>query len=202
MNAPPPPNQAPPTRHAPMALWRIAEAFMHILHVLFGAPDEVAERHFITAEAHKQMASWIRCAEAMLRRLLIIEAAAHPKPNTSPLLHRKRQRERKLMYFHADKPEAWRVSFRSFHGTSASKQARRRQNAKRFRSAWPLAERYEAVLRVFANPAPYARRLSRRLHATPHRLSEILHAPPEAEQRVENLAAMGASAESAFCDTS
>jgi hypothetical protein len=32
------------------------------------------------------MASWLRCAEAMLRRLILIEASAIAKPNTRPLL--------------------------------------------------------------------------------------------------------------------
>ena len=31
------------------------------------------------------------------------------------------------------------------------------------RSAWPLAERFEALLRVYNDPMPYARRLARRL---------------------------------------
>ena len=44
-----------------------------------------------------------------------------------------------------------------------------------FRSAWPLAERYEALLRVFNDPTKYAQRLARRLHATPHRVGEVLN---------------------------
>jgi hypothetical protein len=54
-----------------------------------------------------------------------------------------------------------------------------------FRSAWPLAERYEALLRVVADPAPYARRAAARLHATPHRLAEALRTPPDAANRVD-----------------
>lgn len=54
----------------------------------------------------------------------------------------------------------------------------------RFRSAWPLAERYEALLRVFNDPAPYARRLARRLHATPHRARELMQAPPGARELI------------------
>ena len=65
-----------------------------------------------------------------------------------------------------------------------------------FRSAWPLAERYEALLRVFNAPAAYAQRLARRLHATPHHLHEALHAPPEAYERVDDFAAFGEEARS------
>jgi hypothetical protein len=64
-----------------------------------------------------------------------------------------------------------------------------------FYSAWPLAERYEALLRAFNDPAPYARRLAKRLHAWLHRLPEILRAPPEAEHRIERFEALTHAAE-------
>jgi len=44
----------------------------------------------------------------------------------------------------------------------------------------PVPPQGEALIRVFNDPTAYARRLSARLHATPHRLREILRAPPEA----------------------
>ena len=237
---------------APPPLWRVAEAFMHILHTLFGAPEDVAERHTLTAKAHKQMASWLRCAEAMLRRLLLIEAAAFAKPNARPLLRAPRKRVGKLMHFTAEAPDKWRVSFHCFtdrrlsgakpkpasaapsppqterpirpfiyreeRPNRAKTESRaRRRSAKRtrakpilrqerewikyqpplaFRSAWPLAERYEALLRVFNYPIAYARRLARRLYATPHRLGEVLRAPPEAHNRVGDFAMLTAAAES------
>jgi hypothetical protein len=206
-------------RAAPIALWRVAEAFLHTLHGLFGAPEDVAADHTLLRKAHAQLAQWLRCAEAMLRRLLLIEAQAYAKPNTRPLLHTSRQRERKLCYFQADKPEAWRVSFRVLHlppqrGGSpersegkgdvapsvafGSSSPARGGDKKRFYSAWPLAERYEALLRVFNDPAPYASRLARRLHATPHRIVEALRAPPEAVHRIDCFDAMTHQAESAW----
>lgn len=178
---------------------------MHTLYALFGAPEDVAADHTLTRAAHTLMASWLRCAEAMLRRLLLIEASAFPKPNTRPLLHEKRKRTRREMSFTAGNPEAWRVSFRCFASMQRQRPRRRkpapavrkiqldrrdrwhqdRWTRPTFASAWPLAERYEAILRVFNNPEPYARRLARRLHATPHRIREALRAPPEAEHRVD-----------------
>ncbi len=103
---------------------------MHTLYALFGAPEDVAAEHTLTRAAHTLMASWLRCAEAMLRRLLLIEASAVAKPNTRPLLHKQRQRVRKLIGFDADQPEAWRVSFRSLHlpphrGGSAERRSRK-----------------------------------------------------------------------------
>jgi hypothetical protein len=213
-HTPPRMNASPPTdtqtdRTAPLALWRVAAAFMHILHALFGAPADVAARHTLRFEAHKLMASWLRAGEAMMRRLLLIEAAAHAKPNTRPLLRAPRKRTRKLMTFTPDAPEKWRVSFRAFHlpprrGGSVERSETKGDAPKRvrlsreerwcseywpkprFRSAWPLAERYEALLRVFNDPAAYARRLSRQLHATPHRAREVLRASSYAEHRIDH----------------
>jgi hypothetical protein len=84
------------------------------------------------------------------------------------------------MYFGADDPEAWRVSFQCFGPPISSRQTQGRQDAgglrteKRFHSAWPLAERYEALIRVFNDPAHYARRLAARLRAKPNRTRILL----------------------------
>ena len=161
-----------------------------------------------------------------MRRLLLIEAAAYPKPNTRPLLGRTRaKRARKLVGFDDDKPETWRVKFSCFAKFNASSARRTKRSVPstpketpedfpepigdmhfyqgpwftakpvKFYSAWPLAERYEALLRVFNDPAPYARRLAKRLHALKHRLVEILRAPPEAEHRIERFEALTHAAE-------
>ena len=241
---------------APLALWRVAAAFMHILHALFGDPSQVAFKHTLTLKAHRVMASWLRCGEAMMRRLLLIEAATYAKPNIRPLLRAPRKRTPKLMHFFVETPEKWRVSFRCFisptlrqaqgdaggdatspesvsvsrskegprpfifHETpptrdlSPSKAGAKRANQQRykpilrqdrewrlhrepsiFRSAWPLAERYEALLRVHANHHAYARRLSRRLYATPHRARELFQAPPDAYDRIEDFAELALAAE-------
>ena len=209
-------------RTAPLALWRVVQAFLGTLHMLFGDPTAVAARHTLTGAAHALMASWLRCAEAMVRRLLLIEASAIAKPNTRPLLHdakrMRRKRACKLMAFYPEHPEAWRVSFRTFESPRQPRQRavrfgppkpRRRisredrwsyENFKRvtFRSAWPLAERYEALIRVFNDPAAYARRLARRMHATPHRLREALRAPPEAVHRVDRFSELSECASEAW----
>ncbi|MEZ5961207.1 MAG: hypothetical protein R3C30_12370 [Hyphomonadaceae bacterium] len=252
MNASPP-SDTQIDRTAPLALWRVAEAFMRLLAALFGDPSHVAAKHTLTLKAHQLMASWLRTGEAMMRRLLLIEAAAYAKPNTRPLLRAPRKRTRKLMHFFPGTPEQWRVSFRclapmlrqaqhdavgSAAGSvsvslslSKAKAPRpfifredrprratnrvQRRRAKRtrakpilrqdrewlkheppraFRSAWPLAERYEALRRAVANPRTYAARLARVLHATPHRVHELLRASPEAEQHLNALGALTAAA--------
>jgi hypothetical protein len=42
-------------RTAPLALWRIAEAFLHVLYSLFGAPEDVAREHTLTRAAHTNL---------------------------------------------------------------------------------------------------------------------------------------------------
>jgi len=212
-------------RTAPLVLWRIAQTFLHTLYALFGDPSRIAFQHTLTQEPYRLLLSWVRCGEAMMRRLLLIEAAAYPKPNTPPRLWPKRTRVRKLVGFDDDKPETWRVRLRTFALPNAAPASRRRKRVKspperrpedypepigdmhfhqgpwftakraKFYSAWPLAERYEALLRVFNDPAPYARRLAKRLHALKHRVVEILRAPPEAERRIERFEALTHSAE-------
>lgn len=204
MNAEP----SPPTRNAPIALWRIAEAFMQLLFNLFGEPQNIARNSVIAAAAHKQLASWLACAEAMLRRLLLIEAAALAIPERRQRIRVPRQRVPRLLEFWPDKPQDWRVSFRCFPPSAGESAARRGRNVRitrTFRDAWPLALRYEALLRAYNDPAPYARRLSRHLHARPRRAGALLQAAPDAERRVENFAALtqaAAQARDRLCDTS
>ena len=222
---------------------------MHILAALFGDPSHVAAKHTLTLKAHRLMASWLRAGEAMMRRLLLIEAAAFAKPNARALLRAPRKRTRHLKHFFAEASEKWRVSFRCFYGPPAPRRhtpkptgealavhkhprpfiihedprphrprpnraQRRRAKRKRyppilrqdreiiirrapihFRSAWALAERYEALLRAYNDPLPYARRLSRQLHATPHRVCELFIAPPEARERIESYDELALAAE-------
>lgn len=173
-------------RTAPIALWRVAEAFLHILHNLFCAPEDVARDHTLTRAAYVLLLSWLRVGEDLLRRLLTIEAAAFPKPNDRALLRAPRHRTPRLMSFTPDNPEEWRVSFRCLSSSHARTKTKRvRHEPKRFRSAWPLAERYEALLRVFNDPHAFARRLAKRLHARPHLIKAVLRKSEHYDDRVD-----------------
>ncbi|MDZ4689828.1 hypothetical protein [Terricaulis sp.] len=174
---------ATPIRHAPLALWRIAQDFLHTLHMLFGAPEDVAFDHTLTHKQHALLLKWLRAGEALLRRLLLLEAAYYPpQPPRKPRAPHKRARVR--MNFASDEPEKWRVSFRCFGDWRRSAPRGGQRRTLRFRSAWPLAERYEALLRVFNDPTGYARRLAARLRAAPHRRLEVLRETPYAEHLV------------------
>jgi len=196
--------QPAPQTTAPPALWRIARALICVLHDLFGAPSDIARAHSLTHAAYKLLLSWIQVGEAMMRRLIAIEAAAFPKPNTRPLLRAPRKRARRMMEFWPETPDDWRVSFRCLaaaHRVSARaprKPPQRVPGSPIFHSAWPLAERYEALIRVFNNPLPAARRLAARLHARPHTLAAVLAAPAEYEHRVDHADEFTTQAEQAW----
>lgn len=213
-------NTAPDTRTAPLTLWRSAGAFITTLFNLFGAPQDLAADHTLTAKTHALILSWLRIAEALLRQLLLIEAAAYPAayPNVPPPSkphadNMSAVRGRRVGSFAPDKPETWRVSFRCFPSSPAcggsvigkandeggapaqalnafSHQSRDSSPAsrgdKRFHSAWPIAERFEALLRVYNDPAPYARRLARRLQATPRLIARVLQTPTDFEHRIDD----------------
>jgi hypothetical protein len=181
-------------RHAPLALWRIAQYFVHAFFNLFGAPEAIAAQSHLYDDDRELMLSWLRTGEALLRHLLFIEASALDLQSCGPpASSRHRQRKRKRIEHHADNPEAWRVSFRcpmerrrprrhasiSFKPSPAGTPA-----LHKFHSPWPIAERAEALLRAYNNPAPYALRLARRLRAAPKRIAAILRMPPDAERYV------------------
>jgi hypothetical protein len=206
-----------PITFAPPALWQIAQSFIVTFFGLFGTPERIAEMHTLTEKPYRLMLSWLRAGEALMRRLLLIEASHYAKPNVRPLLRERRARARKPMSFYAHQPEAWRVSFRAF---VSERRGPRKPRAKRprkprlsreerwcadywprptFHSAWPLAERAEALLRAFNNPEPYARRLACRLHATPHRAASLLRHRQDTPGLIgrERFAEIGPPAESA-----
>lgn len=180
-------------RRAPLELWRAAGALLRTLFNLFGAPEELAAKHTLTAPAYRLILNWLRCAEALMRHLLFIEASAYPATPTCAVQRAKPIRQRREIGFDADKPEAWRVTFRVFMDRRRPAGMRRGQPARTpaihsapttFHSAWPLAERFEALLRVHNDPAPFAKRLARRLHAAPRIIAALLNAPAELAPRI------------------
>lgn len=227
-----------PVTHAPPILWAAARALITTIFALFGEPSAIAAQHTHRKAERTLLLKWLRAGEALMRHLLLIEAASHAKPNTRPLLRAPRKRTRRLMTFEADKPEAWRVSFRCLtplpgrsakreepgpivqhaaagewdrrvaaHAGPGSGRSKRLSREERwcaeywpkpkFYSAWPLAERAEALLRAFNNPEPYARRLAARLHATPHRAAAVTRHPPNLPHVIDHFATLREAAETA-----
>ena len=67
----------------PPSIWRIAADFLKVLCNLFGSPERIAFQHTHTLAQHNLILPWIRAGEALMRRLLLIEAGnimAQPTP--------------------------------------------------------------------------------------------------------------------------
>lgn len=191
-------------RRAPAALWALAYACLATLRALFGAPRDVAAAGWLARRTRNLLRFCLNATHAVVARLLLIEAAALPAPAPAPQRARK-PRQRRLIEHRADAPEHWRVALRLHPHrrppVGSTNHCRLKSGgAKRDRQdAWPLAERYEAILRACAAPAPYARRLARRLHAAPERADDILFASAPAGRLInaDAHAALGAAAQSA-----
>ncbi|HWA00061.1 MAG TPA: hypothetical protein VG841_07070 [Caulobacterales bacterium] len=164
---------------APAALWRIAHSFLATLIALFGTPDELAGRLLLTRREHKLACAWLRTGEAMLRRLIFIEARAYAKPNTPlPTPNTSAPRTLRPRAPHSFKLDA------TFHVITGAprKSTRRTRRALRdaprldYVSAGGAAGRFAALVRAFNDPAAYARRLARRLFADGKRAFVLLRA--------------------------
>lgn len=173
-------------RNVPIALWRVASRLMITLFNLFGEPDALARQHSMGAKDYKLACNWLRTVEALFRRLLFIEASYYVGEITPPKPRVKRPRQRREMAFFPDQPDAWRVTFRTVESGRPRARSGHRSHLPllRFYSAWPLAERFEALLRVHNDPTPFAKRLARRLNAA--RVADMLKAPAELEHRIDS----------------
>jgi len=164
-------------RTAPIELWRIAEALLHMLHNIFGPPEHVAARRTLAPNQHRLFHAWITAAENLMRRLLLLEARACVQTATPSADRAASQARRTSPAFDPENPDSWRVSFVALAQQRRRTAPRRRTHApfpySRLYLTRPLAERIEALIRVFNDPAPYARRLARRLNTKPKRAGEL-----------------------------
>ena len=206
-----------PVTHAPRSLWEAAHALIVMIFNLFGAPEAIAALHTLQRKERSLILDWLRAGEAMVRHLLLIEASHYPRVAMRTRAKRTHKRERKLMSFEDDQPETWRVSFRCFvsspacggggaegvggggrphrHRALRADTSPARGGRIQLYSAWPLAERAEAMLRAFNDPEPYARRLARRLHAAPMRAALLTRHPPNLPHMVDDFPLLSAEAE-------
>src|SRR5262245_21323452 len=133
-------------RQAPIALWQAAHALITALFNLFGAPEEIAAQRTLTKDARALLLSRLRAAEAVVRRLIFIEAMKLPpsergrsvtqRPEGGPRTHEEARA------FDSANPDAWRVSFRcSVSSRRSAGKRHRRHRAPRALYARPLAER-------------------------------------------------------------
>lgn len=188
MDTPPPPPAAAPAaaprdddpfadETAPPAdIWQHAKEILRGLVALYGAPAELAAMGVLTPKQHGEVLVWLRPVEAIVRLLLLVAAAARPRPKLRAPA-RPHPRVRRVAPQDREDSESWHVVFRVFPPAPRPRPRAGRTRASGLRDApgtiagtiaglpspWPLAERLEAVIRVLENPEPYARRLAARL---------------------------------------
>ncbi|MGE3302801.1 MAG: hypothetical protein AB7M12_06775 [Hyphomonadaceae bacterium] len=162
-----------PSFDLPTAWAQVAQLVGWIV-ALFGAPGELAQRLGLARRTRAQLLQWLAPAEALARRLLVIEAAASPAANTpAPLAPLGR-----LPTVFADRaPRAlqedsaqWPVVFHLGLPRRAPANPPNRRLPAPPRTpfnAAPLARRLEALARLCANRAGAVARLARRLRAQP-----------------------------------
>jgi hypothetical protein len=154
---------------------------------LFGAPAALACLQLVIGARRADMLAWLRPAERLIRQLLYLEAAAHiPAPRQAsqsprqPAPNRPRAAAPTAAKSAIDpeRPETWPAHFQIFTARRRAQAAPTHRPGLRagLHGAFALARRWQAALRVLEDPAPYARRLARRLSRDGPAESALLHA--------------------------
>ena len=184
-------------------LWQTLRDFIAQAFSLFGAPHEIAQQSVRLREEHSLFLRYLRQCETLLRKLLFIDALAlsggdtHAHAGTGKAEQSPGHacvsppRTRRFHEQDPDNSEQWRVTFRLIGDTHALRGPRKqcpaeslacvspiKNSAARFTSTWPAAERFEALLRAFNDPAPYVKRLARLIQRNARAIrSYFLHVP-------------------------
>jgi hypothetical protein len=169
----PPPRPALPadTREALPKLWDEAKTVWNAMWLAFGdVAYTIAGDHILPA-THKLMGDWVRNAELLVRRIILIASLtldlAPLKPvkrDASPRSARP-AKPRALKPVTPDNPETWRTSFRLFPCAARASRSRRARCATatpRRVTARGYALRIEAMRRVIRDREAYALRTARR----------------------------------------
>lgn len=154
--------------------WPLARVLIDQFAALYGAPAELVLRGLPRA-ARAPLLAFIRLIEALVRRLLLIETWNLPVAFTPRTMKPANNAGAGIRARASDNPANWRVSPRLFPAWPTGSGRRGAAPAEeRLISNRALAERLEALIRVAADPAPYAQRLARRL---PRKLVRRLYEP-------------------------
>lgn len=177
------------------ALWEAAEYLLRWLVALCGDACAVVARGRLSPKERREIAFWLRPVEALVRRLLVVEAARLAETLPPPRARTARPRKCRTVLQDPENSASWAVRFRALErigspgaapaactaplACARSRRAGVKRDSFAARDPWPLAERIEAVARVLENPAPFARRLARRLTAGAARYARSCRPPPE-----------------------
>lgn len=164
--------------------WGLGRDLILMIALRFGLPASLARRRTIARRERALMLAWLAPLEHFVRRLLFIAAAAMGRPNAPreipPVPGIKQTIGRPG--FASEDSRDWGVSFMLFEPERRPAKARPSGRVECWpraaHSALPLAERFEALIRVTENPDRYAKRLAQRLRAKPARVRRLIRSAP------------------------
>ncbi len=169
----------------PLLLWQTLRAYIESACALFGLPSAIAQKIWLSRAEYALVVGFLRPLEALLRRLLFIDALALT-PAIACVEHKTRIRRAMPAntggHFNLEDSQSWRAHFNLGAAWdrrhSAGKQVRRKLpplvNAV---SAAPLALRLEALIRGYNNREPLAQRLANVLARKTALVRALLAAP-------------------------
>lgn len=156
---------------------------VEFIAIVYGLPAAIAAHARMLAPRAEALSARLAELEAMLRKLIDQLAAAMPDYKSRGAFPPLPPGPPGRCVASMDSRD-WQVAFRFAPGKRTRRASDRWPRfAPMMRSSMPLAERFEAAMRVLANPEPYARRQKRhiaqrlaRKHAPP-RMPPRLHRP-------------------------
>lgn len=102
-------------------LWHLARHLLTTMLLALGAPAAIADRATLTRPAKREIMAWLAPLECLVRKMLLIEAAALPRPAERPHAPRRiskamiaawtKKRARKTHVADPARPASWRVTF-------------------------------------------------------------------------------------------
>jgi hypothetical protein len=151
-------------------LWRTLRDYIVCAFHILGSPLALAELGWVRKERYDAQRNWLFRCEELFRRLLYVDALNAPAIGTRV----RRQSDCRLPTAHCRPPTAfdtespgtWRVSFQLTSSATAPslRQKRKLSPSVDWRTTacvYPLARRFEALVRAFNAPERHVRRMAR-----------------------------------------
>mgnify|MGYP001403125961 FL=1 len=165
-------------------LWRTLRVYIEQACALFGLPVALAQKIWLSRIEHKRIGDLLAALEALLRRLLFIDALGLAPIFASA---ESKARVRRGMgaacgaHFNLDDSESWRVAFQLGAYAARPRAGKPRRTTAppliNACAAAPLAERLEALIRAYNNREAMAQRLADRLVRAPTLRPALLAVP-------------------------
>jgi hypothetical protein len=179
------------TDAAEQTMWEELKALLRALGAIFGDPARLCGEGVLPRGEALSLRGWLAALEAIARAFLLVMAARLPRsePRPARTVRAAADAERagpgaaEAPDPAAEAPDAemtdserWAgVAFRVLPAPSAPSGPR--APLQRFVGGRSLAYRFEALIRVAEAPEAYARRLARRLYASPALVARVLEPP-------------------------